>query len=42
MSRENNVEMTDKELDKEFNEMWYKAVKEVTFFKPKATDGTTN
>ncbi|XP_073331726.1 up-regulator of cell proliferation-like [Pagrus major] len=40
--RKQKVKMTDKELDKVFDEMWYKAVNEVSFSKPKATDVTAN
>ena len=40
--RKQKVNMTDKELDKEFDEMWNKAVNEVSFSKPKPTDVIAN
>ncbi|XP_073330613.1 up-regulator of cell proliferation-like [Pagrus major] len=40
--RKQKVKMTDKELDKVFDKMWYKAVNEVSFSKPRVTDVTAN
>ncbi|XP_073331582.1 interferon-induced very large GTPase 1-like [Pagrus major] len=40
--RKQKVEMTDKELDKEFEKMWDKAVNEVSYSKPKVTDVIAN
>ncbi|XP_038587656.1 up-regulator of cell proliferation-like isoform X3 [Micropterus salmoides] len=40
--RGKKVQMTDKELDKEFDKMWNKTVKELSFSKQKATNVFTN
>ncbi|XP_044196793.1 interferon-induced very large GTPase 1-like isoform X2 [Thunnus albacares] len=40
--RKKKVKMTDKELDKEFDKMWTKTVKELSFSKQKASDVCTS
>ncbi|XP_044196794.1 LOW QUALITY PROTEIN: interferon-induced very large GTPase 1-like [Thunnus albacares] len=40
--RKKKVKMTDKELDNEFNEMWDKTLKELSFCEQKVTDVYTN